>query len=60
VAVGVIMMMVMVMMMMMVWGVQFVLDSAILSGRGADVNILCTQPRRISAVGVSERVRWGA
>jgi HrpA-like RNA helicase len=35
---------------------QFVLDAAILSGEGAGCNIVCTQPRRISAIGVAERV----
>ena len=35
---------------------QFVLDSEIAAGRGASCNIICTQPRRISAIGVAERV----
>lgn len=35
---------------------QFLLDDAIRAGRGAEVNIVCTQPRRISAIGVAERV----
>ena len=35
---------------------QFILDDAIASGRGAAVNIICTQPRRISAMGVATRV----
>lgn len=35
---------------------QFVLESAIRSGCGAACTILCTQPRRISAVGVADRV----
>lgn len=35
---------------------QFVLDAAIRDGRGAECNIVCTQPRRISAVGVASRV----
>ncbi|KAF8660647.1 hypothetical protein HU200_057557 [Digitaria exilis] len=35
---------------------QFVLESEIESGRGAFCNIICTQPRRISAMAVSERV----
>jgi hypothetical protein len=35
---------------------QFLLDSGILAGKGSDVNIICTQPRRISAIGVSQRV----
>lgn len=32
------------------------LESEIESGRGAFCNIICTQPRRISAMAVSERV----
>ena len=35
---------------------QFILDDAIRSGNGATCRIICTQPRRISAVGVAERV----
>ncbi|QCD85833.1 ATP-dependent RNA helicase DHX36 [Vigna unguiculata] len=35
---------------------QYVLESQIESGRGAFCNIICTQPRRISAMAVSERV----
>jgi len=35
---------------------QFVLESEIESGRGAFCNIICTQPRRISAMAVAERV----
>jgi HrpA-like RNA helicase len=35
---------------------QFILDDLIRSGAGASANIICTQPRRLSAVGVSERV----
>lgn len=35
---------------------QFILDSEIESIRGAMCNIICTQPRRISAISVSERV----
>ena len=35
---------------------QFLLDAAIRAGRGAECNIVCTQPRRISAVGVASRV----
>lgn len=35
---------------------QFILDSEIESGRGAMCSIICTQPRRISAISVSERV----
>jgi ATP-dependent RNA helicase DHX36 len=35
---------------------QLVLDDLILKGDGAATNIIVTQPRRISAIGVSERV----
>lgn len=35
---------------------QIVLDHLVQSGQGARVNMLCTQPRRISAIGVAERV----
>nr|KYP51609.1 putative ATP-dependent RNA helicase DHX36 [Cajanus cajan] len=35
---------------------QYVLESEIESGRGAFCSIICTQPRRISAMAVSERV----
>ncbi|KAG7344957.1 ATP-dependent helicase HrpA [Nitzschia inconspicua] len=35
---------------------QLVLDSLILNDEGASANIIVTQPRRISAVGVSERI----
>ena len=35
---------------------QFILDEAIEAGRGASTHIICTQPRRISAIGVAERV----
>ena len=35
---------------------QFILDEAIEAGRGASAHIICTQPRRISAIGVAERV----
>lgn len=35
---------------------QFILDDYIASGQGAWCNIAVTQPRRISAVSVSERV----
>ncbi|PKU81642.1 DExH-box ATP-dependent RNA helicase DExH3 isoform X1 [Dendrobium catenatum] len=35
---------------------QYVLESEIESGRGAFCNIICTQPRRISAMTVAERV----
>ena len=35
---------------------QFILDSMIAAGQGAHCNIVVTQPRRISAVSVAERV----
>ena len=35
---------------------QFLLDEAIRGGLGEDANLICTQPRRISAIGVAERV----
>ncbi|KAG6543957.1 hypothetical protein Mapa_014581 [Marchantia paleacea] len=35
---------------------QYILESEIAAGRGADCSIICTQPRRISAVSVAERV----
>ena len=35
---------------------QFILDDQIFKGNGSITNILCTQPRRISAVSVAERV----
>lgn len=35
---------------------QFLLDHMIDSQRGAECSIICTQPRRISAIGVAERV----
>lgn len=35
---------------------QFILDSLILSGHGAEASIIVTQPRRISAVSVAARV----
>ena len=35
---------------------QFVLDGLIDQGQGGRCNIVCTQPRRISAVGVADRV----
>ncbi|KAK3048801.1 putative ATP-dependent RNA helicase ucp12 [Extremus antarcticus] len=37
-------------------GVQFVLDDLIARGFGAQANIICTQPRRISALGLADRV----
>lgn len=35
---------------------QLVLDDLIMRGCGAEANMIVTQPRRISAIGVSERV----
>lgn len=35
---------------------QYILEASIESGRGAFCNIICTQPRRISAMAVAERV----
>ncbi|XP_039015432.1 DExH-box ATP-dependent RNA helicase DExH7, chloroplastic-like [Hibiscus syriacus] len=35
---------------------QFILDDMIESGYGGDCNIICTQPRRIAAISVAERV----
>ena len=35
---------------------QFVLDSFINAKRGGECNIICTQPRRIAAIGVATRV----
>ncbi|PWA60265.1 RNA helicase HrpA [Artemisia annua] len=35
---------------------QFILESEVNSLRGATCNIICTQPRRISAMSVSERI----
>lgn len=35
---------------------QFILESEIESARGAMCSIICTQPRRISAMTVSERI----
>ncbi|KAI5062460.1 hypothetical protein GOP47_0022999 [Adiantum capillus-veneris] len=35
---------------------QFILEHEIANGRGADCNIICTQPRRISAISVATRV----
>nr|DAD48355.1 TPA_asm: hypothetical protein HUJ06_018292 [Nelumbo nucifera] len=35
---------------------QFILEEEISSLRGADCNIICTQPRRISAISVSARI----
>jgi ATP-dependent RNA helicase DHX57 len=35
---------------------QFILDAAIDAGRGAAAHLLCTQPRRVAATSVAERV----
>lgn len=35
---------------------QYILEAEIEAGRGAVCSIICTQPRRISAMAVSERV----
>ena len=35
---------------------QFLLDAAIEQGQGAACSIVCTQPRRIAAISVAERV----
>jgi hypothetical protein len=35
---------------------QFLLEDAIRRGKGGECSIVCTQPRRISAIGVAERV----
>ena len=35
---------------------QFILDDYVSSGQGAHANIIITQPRRISAVSVADRV----
>ena len=35
---------------------QLVLDELINNNRGAETNIIVTQPRRISAIGVAERI----
>ena len=35
---------------------QLILDDMIFNNRGAEANIIVTQPRRISAIGVSERI----
>lgn len=37
---------------------QFILDDYIERGKGSTCRIVCTQPRRISAISVSA-VRWG-
>lgn len=35
---------------------QYILESEIQAGQGSSCNIICTQPRRISAISVAERV----
>ena len=35
---------------------QFILDDAIRAGCGGACNIVCTQPRRVAAIGVADRV----
>lgn len=35
---------------------QYILEQALMDGRGDSVHILCTQPRRVAAVSVAERV----
>ncbi len=35
---------------------QFLLDAAVEAGQGGACNIVCTQPRRIAAISVAERV----
>lgn len=35
---------------------QYILDDYLLSEQGAYCSVVCTQPRRISAISVSERV----
>lgn len=37
---------------------QFILDDMIRKNSGAKCNIVCTQPRRISAITIAERVAW--
>ncbi|XP_024382865.1 uncharacterized protein [Physcomitrium patens] len=37
---------------------QYVLEDAELQGSGAEVHIVVTQPRRIAAISVAERVAW--
>ncbi|KAG0582274.1 hypothetical protein KC19_3G048000 [Ceratodon purpureus] len=37
---------------------QYVLEEAELQGSGAEVHIVVTQPRRIAAISVAERVAW--
>ena len=37
---------------------QFLLEAAEEAGQGSSVSVVCTQPRRIAAVTVAERVAW--
>jgi len=37
---------------------QFLLDHHVLFGNGASTSILITQPRKISAISLAERVAW--
>ncbi|ETN42768.1 uncharacterized protein HMPREF1541_01926 [Cyphellophora europaea CBS 101466] len=37
---------------------QIILDYAIHDGKGAHTNVICSQPRRISAVSIARRVAW--
>jgi len=38
---------------------QYIIDDAIEHNQGAFCNIVVTQPRRISATSIAERVSWG-
>jgi ATP-dependent RNA helicase A len=38
---------------------QYIIDDAIQHNQGAFCNIVITQPRRISAISIAERVCWG-
>ena len=35
---------------------QYLLEEALMNGQGDSVNIICTQPRRVAATSVAERV----
>lgn len=35
---------------------QYLLDDAVRNGKGGDCSIICTQPRRIAAISVADRV----
>lgn len=37
---------------------QIILDAYIQEGRGAECNVICTQPRRLAAISVAERVAY--